>query len=387
MKVGLITTWDDLCGIASYSRLLVPQLERHVTIGVIPIDAGVRSEPGAYARVAREANGYDLVHLQHEGSFFGPGFCRPGLAAMVPRWIAPGVGPSAFPRLVASLNVPLVVTVHELPPAIGAPGEVTSPGPRWARAINRRCLRRSLARASAILVHSSGDFGKLTDMGLDQTKLHVVGLGIPQPGHQVDRRSARGELGLEGRFVLLMFGFVNWRKAHRTVVDLLPQLPEDVMVLIAGAEHPQDDSGYAESLRAHVASLGLADRVKFTGELSERGIAAVHAAADLAVVVPDDMPGGSASLTTSLGYRLPVVGWGPTQFEELARRVGGIRVVPQGDTGELLSSLRRYHDDGELLEQLRGDASNRAGLGYADQADVIAGIYRAVLPGEPQRYA
>ncbi len=387
MKVGLITTWDDLCGIASYSRLLVPQLERHATVGVIPIDAAVRSEPGAYARMAREANGYDLVHLQHEGSFFGAGFCRPGLAGMVPRWIAPGVGPSAFPRLVASLRVPLVVTVHELPPAVGAPGEARSLGPRWARAINRRCLARSLGPASAVLVHSSGDYRKLTGMGLDETRLHVVGLGIPEPSVRVDRRSARGELGLEGRFVLLMFGFVNWRKAHRTVVELLPDLPEDVMVLIAGAEHPQDHSGYAESVRAHVAAMGLAGRVKFTGELTERGIATVHAAADLAVVVPDDMPGGSASVTTSLGYGLPVVGWGPAQFEELARKVGGVSMLPQGDTGELLSRLRRYHGDRALLERLRLDASNRAGAGYADMADATAAIYRAILAGQPQRYA
>src|SRR5256884_8666191 len=73
MKVGMLTTWRTRCGIAAYTADLVNALcdpDSDVEIEVVPIEPGLQPD-SHYAEQADRLNRCDVVHIQHEYSFWG----------------------------------------------------------------------------------------------------------------------------------------------------------------------------------------------------------------------------------------------------------------------------------------------------------------------------
>src|SRR5215470_8861514 len=82
-----------------------------------------------------------------------------------------------------------------------------------------------------------------------------------------DRPRAFAEAGLPGRYGIGCFGRVRAQKGTDVFVEamcaLLPQYPDFTAVVIG----PADQSSFATGLEARVKAAGLADRVRFLGEL------------------------------------------------------------------------------------------------------------------------
>ena len=90
------TSWGSRCGIASYTAALVGELEAlGAGIDVVPVPYTDRDPGRADAALAR-LNGADLVHIQHEYTFWGG--------------VAPGA--SSLPGYFRRLRAPRVVTAH-----------------------------------------------------------------------------------------------------------------------------------------------------------------------------------------------------------------------------------------------------------------------------------
>src|ERR1043165_9546135 len=70
MRVGLLTSWNERCGIAEYSRRLCAALRQRVELEVVP--ATFRASPkAAYAAMGQALNAGDVAHVQHSYAFFG----------------------------------------------------------------------------------------------------------------------------------------------------------------------------------------------------------------------------------------------------------------------------------------------------------------------------
>src|SRR5262245_24606515 len=95
VHVAMLTSTGERCGIAAYSRALAEALGGKVELEVVPVEEGV--SPAALARL----NGAELVHIQHEYSFWG---------SALP-------GRSRLPELVAGLRRPQIMTAHTVAPA------------------------------------------------------------------------------------------------------------------------------------------------------------------------------------------------------------------------------------------------------------------------------
>src|SRR5687768_9572240 len=86
----------DRCGIASYTAALISELERPgVSVDLVPVPYEDR-DPGRFAATIERLNAAELVHIQHEYTFWGG--------------IAPGS--SSLQRYYAHLLRPRVVTAH-----------------------------------------------------------------------------------------------------------------------------------------------------------------------------------------------------------------------------------------------------------------------------------
>lgn len=237
---------------------------------------------------------------------------------------------------------PLVVTVHNAPPAGGA-----------ARAVYR-VLELIVARnADSVLCVSADLEDQMRAAGARRVGRAVVPASAASPSPDVPAQT-RAEFGVAaGQPVVLAVGRLAAQKGFGLLLDAASRwadadlMPQPVLV-IAG------DGPLAAGLRARSASLGLG--VRFLGHRSD--VPALLAAADV-FVLPSVWEGQSLVLQEALRAGVPIV----------ATRVGGnpdlagpdaALLVPPGDARRLADAVRAVLGDPDLAARLRQAAVDRS---------------------------
>jgi glycosyltransferase involved in cell wall biosynthesis len=298
----------------------------HVTAGparVLPKDDLLRHMPEFASVLRREwaQRPPDLVHAH---------FWMSGLAAVA------AAGP-----------IPVVQTFHAL-------GSVkrrhqgaadTSPPQRIE-------LERSLCRTVAQVVATCSDeVFELRRLGLDSDRVSVVPCGV-----DTSVFTPRGPVAPRGgRKRLLVLGRLVERKGQEDAVRALAAVPDAELVVVGGPPVAQlDGDPEVHRLRAVAASLGVGDRLVFTGAVARADVPAWIRSADVVLAVPWYEPFGITPLEAMACGR-PVV----------ATAVGGLQdSVADGVTGDLVPP-RDPARLGEVLAELLADDARRAAYGTA----------------------
>lgn len=331
LKVAMWSSWQTRCGIASYTAELVAALQTQgVAVDVVPVPYADRS-PETLERTLARLNAADLIHLQHEYTFFGG--------------IAPGS--SSLPRYLAGLRKPLVVTAHtvftaaellrvehETRPRQKLAKKVLAALPRYRRSVERD----PFATAAAIIVHTEAARARLQTWRLKN--LHVLPAGIPTPQAATESEISafRERLRLPPGKLLTIFGFITPDKGYETALAALGKLPSSVNLVIAGGTRVETEAPYLERLRAEIERRGLASRVAMTGFLEEREIAAAMAVSDL-VLAPHLAANGSYSVLIALSYGKAVIASDLACFHELKERHSCIELFAPEDETELAERI------------------------------------------------
>lgn len=253
----------------------------------------------------------DVLHVQHGIATYG--------TQLAPLWTL-----AVACRI---LGVPVVVTHHEVTRDIdrlGAPAR----------------LYYAVVSRIAALVHVHTEAARhsvRTDLRLGEDRVlqlpHPV---FPLPTATVTAEELARSYALDGRTVLLLFGFVHVEKGLREAVeglgvlrDRAPQLVDGVTLVVAGDVRPrpagftkfeQADRDYLTQVQRRVTELGLDDVVLFVGHVPDDRMAAWFALADAALLpYTQSEQSGVANLAVSAGT--PV----------LTSRTGGL--------GELFGSI------------------------------------------------
>lgn len=127
---------------------------------------------------------------------------------------------------------------------------------------------------------------RIAHEGVPETRLSVTPNGIDpaQFAHLPTREEAKHALNLEGRLVLGFTGFVREWHGMDAILDLIAAHPElNLHLLLVG------DGPAREPLEAQARTLGLTDRVTFTG-LVERADVAQHVIAFDVALQPAVVP-------------------------------------------------------------------------------------------------
>jgi glycosyltransferase involved in cell wall biosynthesis len=166
----------------------------------------------------------------------------------------------------------------------------------------------------------------------------------------------------EGRTVLGISGrLVRWKRqdALLRAVALLAADGREVHALVVGGDNHNESPGYGDELRALAESLGVADRVTFTGHRTDA--VALTQLMDVMVNASDPEPFGLV-LLEALAVRRPVVA--------LARG-GPAEIVEDGVTGAL---VRNPQPEGLAagLRPLVDDPGLRARMGEAGRERVLS---------------
>lgn len=145
----------------------------------------------------------------------------------------------------------------------------------------------------------------LLDLGVAAEKMRTLRNGVDLVSFQPrDRTIARAKLGVSGQ-ILLSVGLLIERKGHHLVIDAMRQLP-GATLLIVGSGPDRGD------LEARARAGGLADRIRFLGEVPHQALAEIYSAAD-ALILASSREGWANVLLEAMACGTPVVAsdvWG-----------------------------------------------------------------------------
>jgi glycosyltransferase involved in cell wall biosynthesis/SAM-dependent methyltransferase len=247
-------------------------------------------------------------------------------------------------------------------------GAVLAARVRWAieRVVHRR------ARGLIVLSHAFGEM-LVARSGVRPELVHVVRPGVDlerfSPG---DRAAARRQLGLpEDRLVVLTARRLVPRMGIDVLLDAVARLGEhDVLLLVVG------DGEQRPALEEQARRLGIEQRVRFLGKVSDDELVAAYRAADVAATPSLAFEGFGLVVLEALACGTPVVGSAVEGLKEALEGFDPSLLVAPGDADALAERLR-----GQLPgpERCREYAE---GFSWQRTAEAVLEVYRAAASAE-----
>ena len=296
------------------------QAELHAGVRVEHIDAGPAAE------TATEPGDADL--LERVPAFSGP--LRSLWESDRPDVVHALAWTSGLAALAAArdLGIPVVqefssLSVAERRAAAGfrdEPGAVKADGASAARVRLEPAIGRS---ANAVVATNSAEVSDLASLGVHRSSIRIVPWGV-----DTDLFTPEGPVAeRNGRPRLLTAADLTQRKPLETLFRALTKVPDAELLVVGGpaeAELSKDDN-YVK-LAKFAATLGITDRVIFTGKVEYADMPPLLRSADLVISTCQYEPSGTTSLQ-AMACGTPVI----------APPVGGhMDAVVDGTTGIII---------------------------------------------------
>lgn len=349
MKVSLCSVFDkSKDGISDYAGHLANELKKYVDLVLVKLDSYI-PDKDYYIAKAMEANKADIAHIQFNYPYFNGSLLYH----------------NRFFTFAEYLKVPIVMTVHEI--AVEnrlLPLNVTG---RFKRGFFNRTLlfwnylsaanhKKMYSRVERVIAHTRGQAELIKRLIKDKAKVLVIPHGIPMISREYkELPSSIGKkiLGVEGKRVLTIFGFINSKKGYELAIDSLPELPDNVILLVAGGKMTDNpnDLEYHNDLLKMISDTGLEDRVKITGYLRLEDIPIVMAATDICLA-PFTSLSASGALSLCLGYNKPIIASDIDNHQEINSRVSCLELFRHGDSKDFLKKIKWLLSDQTRLTKL-----------------------------------
>ena len=270
--IGWISTWGIRCGIATYSRFLVEQMEDVVVLcqsgegeveGAIPCwERDSDSFTGIIAQVA--AKGIDTVVIQHQ-----PGLLRFSYL-------------NQLLLKLSDMDVRVFITMHNT-----RDRSIIFPSKRIEKVVD------GLKSCSTVMVHTNADVENLKSLGLEDNVVMIPHGIYPPPSESADT------LPVEGR-VMGSFGFLLPHKGQLELIEAFERLPgwDELLLLCATRE----GSGNMEAkINAIIENKGLSGRVRLVTDFLDDDVAVATLAKCDLLVFPYQNTKESASGAVRMG--------------------------------------------------------------------------------------
>jgi glycosyltransferase involved in cell wall biosynthesis len=219
---------------------------------------------------------------------------------------------------------------------------------RGASPWRRRLIEAVFASSGCVLV--LGEHWRafvVSELGLPADKVRVLWNAVPDPGQPT--------LRTDGTVASILFlGRLGERKG---VPELLTALADPQLRVLPWQATLAGD-GPLERYRAMAESLGLSDRVTFTGWIGEREAKERLAAADL-LVLPSRNEGLPVAILEAMSHGVPVVATPVGAVTDAVRDGRTGLLVPPSDANALARALERLVGSPSLRRTLGAEARDR----------------------------
>ncbi len=217
----------------------------------------------------------------------------------------------------------------------------------------RRLIRWAANHADAIVTVSSALKDRLTDLGIDGSRIRVLRNGVDcDVFRPVDHPEARKVLGVDSRPVFAAVGNLVAEKGFDLAIDATAMIPGATLVIVG--EGPD-----RRRLEERAARRDIAERVRFLPVRPQRELANVYSAAD-ALVLASSREGWPNVLLEAMACGTPVV----------AIDVGGVSEIVRSPVAGVVVRERTAEALAAALKQVLDEPRDRAALRrYALQFD------------------
>lgn len=337
-KIGLVSTWNTKCGIATYAKYLFCALPEEQYL--IFANRTAEQTEADDARVVRcwtagDADSLDDLYQAVEGSEVTAlvvqfNFSFFDLEALS-RWI----------RRVKDLGAVVFISLHS-----------TADVWHGSKLKSLSLMRDGLARADRLLVHSIDDLNRMKEFGLvDNVTLFPHGVSSPAseatPGRSSRRRG-------ESKQLIATYGFLLPHKGVRQLIQAFVQLAAgnpNLHLLLLNALYPAEVSAAEQSAcRELIDGSGFADRIVMINDfLGEDEVHRHLTKADL-IVYPyqHTQESSSAAIRAGLAAGRPVAVTPLAIFDDVADVVLSL---PGTAPDALAQGIKEFLASPELLER------------------------------------
>jgi glycosyltransferase involved in cell wall biosynthesis len=242
---------------------------------------------------------------------------------------------------------PVVLTIHDVLP-LRQPELFTG-----ALLAHARHVLPVVARAAALVLtgseHARSEIVAL--LGVPEARVAAIPYGVDPvfSPRAVDDDWLAGRFGLRRPYVLCT-GTLEPRKNLRAVLEVLPGLPDDVTLAVAGGQGWQ-----ASAIESALAAVP--GRVRRLGYVTDEELARLYSGA-ACFVFPSLSEGFGFPPLEAMACGAPVVSSDRTSLPEVVGEAG-LLVDPE-DRAALTAAVRRVLEDGELASALRARGREQA---------------------------
>ena len=257
LRLAVISTYDDLCGIAGYTRALLPQLEPSMDIEVFDLDQfllrsthrRIQKLADQHIReIAARLGGFDAVNIQLE---FGTlGLTPPQIARRMRRLVR------AAPALSVTFHTVLESDGFPWPAVLGAMAgfrlrrakdifNASVHRMRLSWSIHRMLRAAQATKPLGIIMHGRREARLMRDLhGYRNVEWHPLAFLPAEEVESIRARTSRADFpqlaALPAEAVLVgTFGFISEYKGFETAIRALRLLPDNHHLLVFGGVHPQ----------------------------------------------------------------------------------------------------------------------------------------------------
>jgi glycosyltransferase involved in cell wall biosynthesis len=244
------------------------------------------------------------------------------------------------------LRIPNVLSVHG--------GDLFDPSKKSSphrHAFLRNAVSRLLRRADSVVAQSRDTARNVAQIYGVERKVELIPLGIDRPPQNISAQRSQFNLP-EDAFVLVTAGRVVARKATTQLIDTLAALP-DVFLVVIG------DGPEADAVRQRAAELGVSDRLRMLGYVSDAVKYGAYAVSDVFVSTAQHEGFGLVFLE-AMSFGLPIVCY---------NRGGQTDFLSTPDTGDViqLNDLQAFNG---AVRSLRDSPERCAAVGRHNLAKV-----------------
>lgn len=342
--LGWISTWGIRCGIATYSRFLIEQMDDVVVM----CQSGEGEVEGAIPCWKRDSNffggiiaqiagkGIDTVVIQHQ-----PGLLRFSYL-------------NELLLKLSEMDVKVFITMHNT-----RDRSLVFPSKRIERAVE------GLKTCSTVMVHSNSDVEILKALGIEDNVVMIPHGIYPPPSDSAE------SLPVKGR-VMGSFGFLLKHKGQLELVEAFERLPgwDELLLLCATIER----SGKMEAkINSLIEKKGLTGRVKLVTDFLDDDVVIASLAKCELLVFPYQNTKESASGAVRMGVAagVPLAVTPIPIFDDVT---GAIR-MRGGTVDDIVASVSKISQD-DLDSSRKSMVELRDSLQWDEVAKRIQALLR-----------
>lgn len=352
IRVLHFSTHNEECGIAKYNEQIIDAMGssshleiRNTFFDVSPNITRYMNKADLSQTINRlisEAKEYDILHIQHELSFFKQRELSQILAKT------------------RDHNIKTIVTVHTAPNVQLRSGKLGGLSPRSIymmvkdRRFNRNFIRRyfkPLSRADLILVPNYITKKSLKSVGVEATT-KVFTHSIPKLSFSKKSTTITQNLAKQEKDIIFCtVGFITPSKGIKDAVKTLKLLPDHYKLAVIGGAHPNAESSrYIDEITDIVIDYNLQNRVYITGYIKDdEDLNALIRECDIAVYPYDSSYYGyvsSAALSSAIANHLPAITYPITSFLEInSSNQDTLSICGSANYYELARNLKSINKD------------------------------------------